>query len=238
MWARWEVGDQVGPYTVESVVLTPLDEGEWQETMVNSGGGSQRLTHHLPQPPRSYNLTPTEEETRVIIPYVPNFAREGNDYSERNPDTVAGAPENAEWVNVQGSPWNYWSLLKAAWTPEHNLFLIEHDVQCRPDIVAGYEECSEVWCVTNYHHFSEESAAAWHWSILGCTRFRKELIAKTPTLFSEMQERWRHWTEMSTGIGMELRKLGYAPHEHFPRVVHHQMRGVGINRVTGDSVGD
>lgn len=228
MWARYEVGDQVGPYTVEAVELKPIGETEWLEVMYNSGRGIQQIIHRLPTPPLEYKLPPCDSETRVIIPYVPNFARGGDDYSERNPDTVAGAPENAEWINVEGSELNYWSLLKTAWEPSHNLFLIEHDVQCRPDIVAAYEECPEVWCMANYHHFDEAAAAAWHWGIFGCTRYRKELIAKTPTLFSELQDRWRPWTDMSTGVGVELRKLGFAPHEHFPRVIHHQMRGVGL----------
>lgn len=228
MWARYEVGDQVGPYTVEFVELTKIGEDEWLEKMFNSGRGIQQIVHRRSPPPLTYDLAPCEVETRVIIPYVPNFARGGDDYSERNPDTVVGAPPEAEWVNVEGSELNYWSLLRTAWKPDHNLFLIEHDVQCRPDIVTAYEECPEPWCMTNYHHFDEASAEAWHWGIFGCTRFRKELIAATPTLFSELQHRWRPWTDMSTGVGMELRKLGYAPHEHFPRVIHHQMRGVGI----------
>lgn len=228
MWARYEVGDQVGPYIVEAVELKPIGETEWLEVMYNSGRGIQQIVHRLPTPPLEYELAPCEGETRVIIPYVPNFARGGDDYSERNPDTVAGAPENAEWISVEGSELNYWSLMKSAWKPTNDLFVIEHDVQSTQDRRDDIESCPELWCFHHYHHMDDAAHEAWFWGILGHTRFRKELIAKMPDLFTNLEDRWKVWTEMSTGVGKVLREAGFTPHEHLPKIIHHQMRGVGI----------
>ena len=218
MWARYKVGEPIGPYIVESVELEPLSDGEWMERCANSGRTVLNMIHRTPEPPREFELPEPEGDTLTVIPYVPNYKFEG----QRNPLTVAGAPADALWVNVEGSPWNYWSLLKSAWKPDYDLFLIEHDVYSTPEKREEVSACPEVWDISQYHHFSEVDRDAWHWGLLGHTRFRKELIAKVPNLFTDMEYRWRDWHEMSTGIGMELRKLGYAPHEH-GTIYHHRM---------------
>ena len=219
MWARYKVGEPIGPYIVESVELEPLSDGEWMERCANSGRTVLNMIHRTPEPPREFELPEVDGDTMTIIPFVPNYKFEG----ERNPLTVAGAPDDAIWVNVEGSPCNYWSLLKTAWKPNHDLFLIEHDVkssQAQRDEIAA---CSEPWCLNNYCHFSEVDREAWKWGVLGHTRFRRELIEKMPDLVNDLEPRWHDWHETSTGIGMVLREAGYVPHEHLPYVHHHRM---------------
>lgn len=234
-WARYRVGDTMGPFVVESVELEWVDGSTWMEKVVNSGRVVHQMVRRVPEKPKLFYPPEIDSEMRIVIPYVPHYDSGRAIQEERNPETVASAPPNAEWVNVEGSDWNYWSLLCTLWDPRHSLMLIEHDVTCRPDIVTAYESCSEPWCMTNYHAFSDEDAAAWHWGILGCTRFSAELMAKTSTLMTGMSPGMRHWTELSTGVGQALRELGYAPHEHFPRVIHHQDRPWGVSAANDNS---
>ena len=219
MEPRYRVGEKMGPYIVESVEWIDNHDGTFLEKIINSGRSVFQVLHRPPEPPRLFLLPPTTDQTRVVIPYVPNYKHA----DLRHPLTVAAAPMTAHWVDVSGSTWNYWSLLRNAWDPNHDLFLIEHDVEAREDAVAEMESCPELWCFSQYHHFSPEDAEAWHWGILGFTRFRSQLISALPRLIVDLDVRWRDWHEMSTGIGMKLREAGYAPHVHEPPVFHHRM---------------
>ena len=216
--ARFKVGEQMGPYVVESVEWVPMGDGSYLEKVINSGRSVMQILHRPIQPPLQYLLPIQTDQIRYVIPYVPNYKNE----HIRHPLTVAGAPLEAHWVSVYGSPWNYWSLLTAAWDVKHDLFLIEHDVESTPEQRADINACPEPWCLNQYHHFSEEDREAWKWGVLGHTRFRQELISAHPRLMADLEPRWRDWHETSTGVGMALRELGYEPHEH-GRVKHHRM---------------
>ena len=220
-WARYDVGDAMGPFTVESVELEMIGPDQWMERIVNSGRVVHQILRKNPTKPLLFSPPNIQADTRIVVPYVPHYNSGGQMVTERNPETVSGAPKNAEWINVEGSDWNYWSLLCTLWSGEHNLILIEHDVTYQPEFTADFEACGCDWAFHNYHHFDPADAEAWHWGILGCTWFSKNLMEREPDLMTGMRPGFRHWTELSTGVGVELRKRGYAPHEHFPRVVHH-----------------
>ena len=93
----------------------------------------------------------------------------------------------------------------------------------RQDVFQQFESCPEPWCVFSYSNHSAEDAEAWA-NMLGCTRFRKELIAAVPNALVEVEERWRDWHYTCDGIGANLRAAGYSHHWHGPPVFHHQGR--------------
>lgn len=154
--------------------------------------------------------------SRVIVPFT-----------VRHPETEAGVSPDAEWIDVSGSIYEYWNALRDYWLPGHDLTIIEHDVQARPEIFEEFEACPEPWCYNRYDNHTPENAEAWHWGILGCTRFRKELIEAVSDAISATEERHRDWHYISTALGQRLRSEGYAPHVHEPPVNHHRMLDVG-----------
>ena len=57
---------------------------------------------------------------------------------------------------------------------------------------------------------------------LGCTRYRKELIAAVPdALLSIPADNW-DWHNVCDGLGNNLRAAGYSHHWHEPWVSHHR----------------
>ena len=210
MPALFRVGEEVGPGTVVSDEFTRLEDGRTIEHAVMSWG--QQMTMHareLDSYERLNRHTPTLGN-HIIVPYT--VVHEA---------TVEGAPEDAEWIDVSESPLAYWSALCDYWQP-WNLTVIEHDVQARPDIFTEFEECTELWCYCRYDNHTPENAEAWHFGILGCTRFRKELIEAVPKAMTDIEPRHRDWHYTSTALGQNLRDAGFEPHVHSV-VNHHRM---------------
>src|SRR5690242_16929872 len=97
-----------------------------------------------------------------------------------NPEVVEGAPSWAEWVDVSGDKHAYRRTLAQWWTRGETFMVLEHDVVCRPDVVEQFESCPEPWCLFSYDNMCcEPCREAWR-NMLGCTRFRAELIAAVP----------------------------------------------------------
>lgn len=216
MQARFRVGEKVGPFVVVSDTFIERANGTFVETMKDSGG-NQRVTVSQPFDTSFRHVMDRRPIGRPVL--VP--------YTVRHPATVKGvAGQHATWVDVSGSPVDYWRLLCDWWVPE-DLTIIEHDVEARPGIFERFGWCPEPWCYFRYSNHTDANAAAWHFGILGCTRFRRQLIAAVPDAVTGLDERWRDWHEMSTGLGMTLREAGYEPHVHEPPVDHHRMMDVG-----------
>lgn len=57
--------------------------------------------------------------------------------------------------------------------------------------------------------------------MLGCTRFRKELIEAVPDALTSIPEDNWDWHNMCDGVGNNLRAAGYTHHWHTPPVEHH-----------------
>ena len=95
-----------------------------------------------------------------------------------------------------------------------------------PEIFAEFAACPHLWCTFKYSNHSDADAEAWKYGILGCTRFRKNLMRKLPDVVKNLEWRYRDWHVMSTGLGMALRKQRFEPHVHGV-VDHHRMMDLG-----------
>jgi hypothetical protein len=150
---------------------------------------------------------------RVVIPYT-----------ARHPDTVAGAPSNAEWFDVSEDRYAYWRMMCEVWADGEGFLVVEHDVVCRPDILVQIEACPEPWCAFPYDDMCHwECMEAWS-NTLGCTRFATELVRAVPDAVTAIYDQQRQWLNLCDYIGANLRRVGYTHHWHFPAVRHHHMR--------------
>jgi hypothetical protein len=155
---------------------------------------------------------PTLGETRWYVPYT-----------AVHPLTVAGAPRDAVWVNVAHSDASYYAALLDIWAQGETFALLEHDVVCRPDVVQAFEECPEPWCAYGYGDICHWSCMdAWR-NVLGCTRFRRELVQAVPDALSRVpDDRW-DWHTVCDRLGDSLREAGFTHHWHWPPVEHHHL---------------
>jgi len=175
----------------------------------------------LPGPSRAGEL-----EVRVIIPFT-----------HRHRETEEAAPADAEWYDVGADPHAYWRLLRDVWADGGTFLIVEHDVVCRPDVLASLATCPEPWCAFPYADMCHwECMEAWA-NTLGCTRFSAEIIAACPDAVSSLREELRDWRNLCDHIAGDkvdgtptvtlrpgsLRAAGYTHHWHFPAVVHHHM---------------
>lgn len=155
-------------------------------------------------------------------------------YTRVHPETVAGAPESAIWVDVSSGPFAFYGAMYSWWDRalerHEGIATIEHDVVCRSDVVEAFENCSEPWCVFGYADICHvECMEGWR-NELGCTRFSAELIQavpdalSTPPLGNSGHPITWDWHNMCDGLGNHLRAAGFTHHWHFPWVDHHHMR--------------
>lgn len=161
---------------------------------------------------------------RILIPFT-----------EIHPDTLRGAPDDAVWAYVGRDDDAYWRLLCEFWAYGDDFTVIEHDVVCRPDIIASFEACPEPWCAYKYQNICHDACMEAWANMLGCTRFRAELLATVPDAVVSVPEDQRDWHNLCDAIagnkvgGMpaplrpgSVRAAGFSHHWH-GSVVHHQM---------------
>lgn len=214
--ALFRLGETFGPSVVVRDDYTVLQDGRTIEIMEDALGNG-RIVHGR-EDDRTYHPV-SQRSGSVLVPFT-----------RRHPETEAGLPSHAVWVDVSATPYDYWRVLCDWWVLE-DLTIIEHDVKARPEIFAEFALCPEPWCYNRYGNHTPENANAWHYGILGCTRFRKELIAAVPKAVTDTEERHRDWHYLSTSLGAALRSAGYEPHVHEPPVEHHRfvdLRAQGI----------
>ncbi len=144
-------------------------------------------------------------------------------YTAVHPETVAGAPSSATWIDVSNHPHAYWYALRNIWAEGKTFAILEHDIVCRPDVIEQFEACPEPWCVFKRDDYCHpECQEAWA-NQLSLTRFRAEVIAAVPDALSSIPEADRGWLNLCDRIGERLRAAGFTHHWHGPEVHHHRM---------------
>jgi hypothetical protein len=146
-------------------------------------------------------------------------------YTRLHPDTARladlHAPGHVQARIDPADPTAYWALLAGAWRKPGDLIVIEHDVGIHAGVVPGLTACRQPWCGHPYP-IGELLLIC-----LGCTRFTAELKAAEPDLLDVVGEDGtgglpaRHWGRLDVRILDELRRRGYAQHEHLPPVEHY-----------------
>lgn len=93
------------------------------------------------------------------------------------------------------------------WAIQHEVQIVEQDVEVPPTILMQFAGCPEPWCCSPY-------AAE---GLLGCTRFRpQELPSIDLTALTGVP-----WWELDMTVYHMLRKQGRRPHKHRPAPKHH-----------------
>lgn len=195
-------------FTVVSVEQTVLEEGNILERTVDSGNNITVMDRGMEQ---DVSYHPVDHPPRTEGVFAP--------YTYDRPSAVEALPDGAQRVNVSGSEYDYWRVFCDYWEPSYDLTIVEHDVVIRPDVLEAFNTCPEPWCAFPYDDHSPADAEAWA-NMLGCTRFRKEIIEALPATLKAVEERFRDWHYLCDGIGRILRTAGYTHHWHGPAVHH------------------
>lgn len=152
---------------------------------------------------------------RVVCPYRPTVH-----YLTR--DSLTAHAPWVEYLQVSDSPEGYWTILAGLWAAAETFTVIEHDVELHSEVIPGFIECPELWCVFPY--LGPPGSKLTFDSALGCVRFRRELMIEHPDALPGMmhlQAPHRDWRRLDSSIAHELRQRGYTAHVHEPAVRHH-----------------
>ena len=139
-----------------------------------------------------------------------------------HPDAMAALAAYAPQADIvpleQDDTYGYWREIRARWTGERDLIIIEQDNLIGESTIASLENCPEPWCIFAYPIFRDQVRLKYG---LGCTKVSAaaqrlatiELIEKSFWLCAACQGAgcWWHLDGRVTEV---LRGRGYAPHIH------------------------
>jgi hypothetical protein len=114
----------------------------------------------------------------------------------------------------------YHEALAQEWRAGADFAVVEHDIVIDQRVFPAFEACEEPWCGFGY------DAAVGYKVMLGCTRFRSELVQAVPDLLelcaSETQSGVpaRAWYRLDVRVDEVLRRRGYTAHLHMPPIRH------------------
>ena len=182
-------------------------------------------------PPEQAKIIETVAPGDYLAPFPVYYA-----FTKRDPRTIAGSPKNAEWFDVSSSPFAYYAALCKWWETaiieRTDLCIIEHDVVCRPDIIEAFVNCPEPWCSFTYADICCQDDNGWSpcmeaWrNMIGCTRFRAELIADVPDAASSVAPADWDWHLICNFVldNVRAHPKTYRHHWHWPGAEHHHFR--------------
>ena len=210
-------------------------------TLVRFDEGDDGVQRVVLIAPDEAKVVETAEPGDYLSPFPVYYA-----FTRRDPRTIAGSPKNAQWSDVSSSPFAYCAALCKWWETAvvegTDLAIVEHDVVCRPDIIETFVNCPEPWCSFTYADICCQDENGWSpcmeaWrNMIGCTRFRAELIADVPNAVSAVPahcpdsctehgpaERDQHWDWhlICNQVLDNVRAAGYQHHWHWPGAEHH-----------------
>jgi hypothetical protein len=141
------------------------------------------------------------------------------------PETEAALRQyapHAEFIDVSGSVYAYWELLRDLWAEGRDFLVVEHDVVIRAGVIDELESCPEWFCAFAYPYRAIPSADIEILKApLGCTRYRSQLMVKRPELFAGAP---LHWEKLNALVEVSLlRGAVCLPHTHLPPVAHHHV---------------
>jgi hypothetical protein len=129
------------------------------------------------------------------------FAGDGRPHPLTVSALEAQAPGRVEYVDVSGSPYAYWELMRALWTAGEDFALVEHDVVVADGTIDAFERCPAGWCCapSEYDYWALPplpatppdtfTVGAVPYYGLRVHRWRREAMLAYPTLLDEVGER-------------------------------------------------
>jgi hypothetical protein len=128
--------------------------------------------------------------------------------------------------------------MKACWTGEDDLVIIEQDIEIHGDVLASFASCRQHWCAYSYFLRVGETTCPLAES-LGCTKFSAELQRACPP---ELIADKHHWQGLDITMGIAIRKhtkdllppnirrMGGDLHAHIHGRVNHYHRTENMSR--------
>jgi hypothetical protein len=163
---------------------------------------------------------------RVVCP----FAGPGRPHPATRAALDAYAP-HWEAIDVSGDGDAYWRLLRDLWSAAEDVVLVEHDIEITAGVVPAFEACPQPWCVHPYRiptppHLRFRTASPvidlTAPQVLGCVRWRRELITAHPDAVASLPPERRYWSCLDGFLTLSLHDRGVgSPHVHHPGLWHH-----------------
>jgi hypothetical protein len=113
---------------------------------------------------------------------------------------------------------DYWHAIRARWTGDDDLVIIEQDNVITAEVLPSFAECDEPWCCFSYLgppglDLDGSGAGRVLMKSLGCTKFSADLQAKiTATMISDKEYFVFHLLDMRLSRLLEVHD--YQPHVH------------------------
>lgn len=186
-------------------------------------GSATAHSHGWHSPPATCtgdNVFGKEEETRepstnairaqlagwptVIVPYVPEMLH----YE---------AAMRGRLVDVSGSEWDYWELLRQRWDHGTLFVVVEQDMAPTKVQVDDLIRCWRPWCVYDYHVREGLGSEIAPWVGMGVVKFGARLFVAAPKLVENLGP--TTWSRLDEEMGRALLRL-FPPHIHEPPVEH------------------
>jgi hypothetical protein len=144
----------------------------------------------------------------VVIPYTPLKEIAGQPRGLSRATEAFGRRVGARFVDVSGSDFAYFELLKELWAAGESFICVEHDVVPGPELLPEIWDCLEPYCTPGI-------------ACEVCARFSKGLIRRWPNLIEEMgatscapPQGPIHWASVTLILASELSRRGVQPHPH------------------------
>src|ERR1035438_7906717 len=129
----YRVGELRGPFPVVFDSFEYLANGRTLE-IVRDSMGNGSMTYGYDDDREYHTVRLRGLDMPILVPYT-----------KRHPFTEQGLEgQNATWVDVSGSAYDYWWLL-CDWWKNQDLTIVEHDVRASPEIFTEFAECPEPW---------------------------------------------------------------------------------------------
>lgn len=139
-----------------------------------------------------------------------------------------GRDDLIENVDLSGSQYNYWEMLRRLWMRGKDFIIVEHDIEPPSFFDNFFMKCPQLVCFHDYEVFHEtfgrmtiRDKYGGEGGALGCIRFRAELMTAYPRFIENIFD--RSWPKLDYQILSGLEALGIKRHRHEPDAIHHHV---------------
>jgi hypothetical protein len=149
---------------------------------------------------------------RIVVPHA-----EWRDH-RLHPEVKEALKGQAEFVDVSQSNYAYFDLLERFWGEVEDFCIVEQDILPLAGALQRLEECPASWCTCPYQGPPDLGLIR---ESLGCARFRAELMAQEPDIFTLAEElNTRQWYGVDLGLATALKRRGHSVHVHPDEAQH------------------